>query len=129
VPLNKDPQVRDSQVRIALGRYGEAIAARCLTDSGHRVIETNWRCARGEIDIIAAHGRTLVICEVKTRSSLAFGHPAEAVDPAKSQRLRLLASQWMTEHPGGWDSIRFDVVAVLRGPDGPAQVRHLRAAF
>ena len=113
----------------ALGRYGEAIAARCLTDTGHRLIETNWRCARGEIDIIAAHGRTLVICEVKTRTSLAFGEPAEAVDEAKSRRLRLLAAQWLAEHPGGWDSIRFDVVSVLRRAHGPAQVRHLRAAF
>ena len=113
----------------ALGRYGEAIAARCLTDTGHRLIETNWRCDRGEIDIIAAEGRTLVICEVKTRTSLAFGEPAEAVDEAKSRRLRLLASRWLAEHPGGWDSIRFDVVSVLRRPHGPAQVRHLRAAF
>jgi putative endonuclease len=112
-----------------LGRYGEAIAARCLTDSGHRLIETNWRCGRGEIDIIAADGRTLVICEVKTRTSLAFGEPAEAVDEAKSRRLRLLATQWLAEHPGGWESIRFDVVSVLRRAHGPAQVRHLRAAF
>jgi putative endonuclease len=112
-----------------LGRYGEAIAARYLTDSGHRLIETNWRCGRGEIDIIAAEGRTLVICEVKTRTSLAFGEPSEAVDAAKSQRLRLLAVQWLAEHPGGWDSIRFDVVSVLRRVHGPAQVRHLRAAF
>jgi putative endonuclease len=113
----------------ALGRYGEAIAARCLVDSGHRLIETNWRCGRGEIDIIAADGRTLVICEVKTRTSLAFGEPAEAVDEAKSRRLRLLATQWLAEHPGGWESIRFDVVSVLRRASGPAQVQHLRAAF
>jgi putative endonuclease len=113
----------------ALGRYGEAIAARCLTDTGHRLIETNWRCARGEIDIIAAAGRTLIICEVKTRSSLAFGEPAEAVDEAKARRLRLLTAQWLAEHPGSWESIRFDVVSVLCRARGPAQVRHLRAAF
>jgi putative endonuclease len=113
----------------SLGRYGEAIAARCLTDSGHRLIEVNWRCGRGEIDIIAADGRTLVICEVKTRSSVAFGEPAEAVGVVKSQRLRLLATQWLAEHPGNWESIRFDVVSVLRRAHGPAQVRHLRAAF
>jgi putative endonuclease len=117
------------QFKDALGRYGETIAARLLTDTGHRLIETNWRCGRGEIDIIAAHGRTLVICEVKTRSSIAFGEPAEAVDMAKSKRLRLLATQWLAEHPGTWESIRFDVVAVLRGPRGPARVRHLRGAF
>jgi len=117
------------QLKDALGRYGELIAARCLTDSGHQLIETNWRCRRGEIDIIAAEGRTLVICEVKTRSSLAFGEPAAAVDAAKAQRLRVLAAQWLVEHPGSWDAVRFDVVAVLRRATGPARVRHLRAAF
>ena len=117
------------QLKDALGRYGEAIAARFLTDTGHQLIETNWRCGRGEIDIIASHGQTLVICEVKTRSSVAFGEPAEAVDVTKSRRLRLLATQWLAEHPGNWETIRFDVVAVLRGARGPAQVRHLRGAF
>jgi putative endonuclease len=113
----------------SLGRYGEAVAVRMLADAGYRLIETNWRCRDGEIDIIAAAGRTLVICEVKTRSSTAFGEPAEAVGSVKSGRLRRLANQWLAEHPGGWDTIRFDVVSVLRPPTGPARVRHLRAAF
>lgn len=113
----------------ALGRYGEAIAARCLTDTGYSVIEQNWRCARGEIDIVASKDSTLVICEVKTRSSTAFGEPAEAVGAVKSRRLRQLGAQWLAEHPGGWAAVRFDVVAVLRPPRGPAQVRHLQDAF
>jgi putative endonuclease len=113
----------------ALGKYGERIAARCLRDAGFDVLETNWRCPRGEIDIVAADGRTLVICEVKTRSSVAFGDPAEAVGFVKAARLRTLGVQWMTDHPGGWDEIRFDVVSVLRRGSGPAQVRHLRGAF
>jgi putative endonuclease len=113
----------------AIGRYGERIAARCLQDLGIDVIESNWRCARGEIDIVAADAGTLVFCEVKTRSSLAFGDPAEAVGWVKSRRLRSLGLQWMAEHPGAWDSIRFDVVAVLWRPRAPAQVRHLRGAF
>lgn len=62
-------QLKQPRFKDALGRYGEAIAARCLTDSGHRLIEVNWRCARGEIDIIAADGPTLVICETPRMNS------------------------------------------------------------
>lgn len=112
-----------------LGRYGERIAAQLLVDSGLRILDTNWRCPRGEIDIIAAAGSTLVICEVKTRTTVSFGEPAEAVGRVKSARLRLLATQWLAEHPGSWSEVRFDVVSVLRGPAGPARVRHLRGAF
>src|SRR5919107_1556136 len=100
-PQPTEPQVTSTHSKDALGRYGEAIAARCLTDSGHRLIEVNWRCARGEIDIIAADGRTLVICEVKTRSSLAFGEPAEAVDEAKSRRVGLAGRPWVGGEPRG----------------------------
>ncbi|MEO6702552.1 MAG: YraN family protein [Jatrophihabitantaceae bacterium] len=117
------------QLKDAIGRYGEAVAARLLIDAGYRVIETNWRSRRGEIDIIAVTGRTLVICEVKTRSSVAFGEPAEAVGPAKAARLRQLATEWLAANPGTWDEIRFDVISVLRPATGPAQVRHLRGAF
>lgn len=113
----------------ALGQYGERVAARCLVDAGFEIIETNWRCARGELDIVACEGRTLVICEVKTRSSAAYGDPAEAVGWAKSQRLRGLSLQWLADHPGQWESIRFDVVSVLKAGVGPARVRHLRGVL
>ena len=112
-----------------LGRYGERIAAQVLLDSGLRIIDTNWRCPRGEIDIIACSGRTLVICEVKTRTSAGFGDPAEAVNATKAARLRMLATQWLSEQTASWADIRFDVVSVLREPTGPARVRHLRGAF
>lgn len=117
------------QLKDKLGRYGEAIAAQLLIDRGYRILDRNWRCSHGEIDIVAAVERTLVVCEVKTRSSVEFGEPAEAVDRSKASRLRILAAQYLAVHPGGWDDIRFDVVSVLRPPAGPAQVRHLTAAF
>ncbi len=112
-----------------LGRYGEQLAVQLLADAGYRILARNWRCQQGEIDIVAADGATLVVCEVKTRSSARFGEPAEAVGRLKSARLRQLAARWLAAHPGDWSEIRFDVVAVLRGPAGPAQVRHLRGAF
>ncbi|MSY98262.1 MAG: YraN family protein, partial [Actinobacteria bacterium] len=63
----------------ALGQYGEEVAARYLSGLGMKVIERNWRCEFGEIDIVASEGIALVVCEVKTRSSEAFGSPFEAI--------------------------------------------------
>ncbi len=112
----------------AVGQYGEQVAARFLTDAGFRIIERNWRCRYGELDIVARDGATLVFCEVKTRSSLAYGDPAEAVAGAKAKRLRRLAARWLEEHPGPWAEVRIDVVSVVRRRQGAAEVRHLRAA-
>ena len=71
----------------------------------------------------------LVVCEVKTRSGLGFGAPAEAVTPAKAARIRRLAATWLTSHRAGWCEVRFDVVAVLCPPQGPTTVTHLPGAF
>ncbi len=113
----------------AVGAYGEQVAARHLQDAGFVLLERNWRCSEGEIDLVAADGGVLVICEVKTRSSLAYGDPAEAVVGAKAARLRRLAVRWMAAHDSRWPEVRFDVVTVLRRPRGAAAVRHLRGAF
>jgi putative endonuclease len=116
------------RVKDAVGRFGEQVAARQLEDAGLRILDRNWRCAEGEIDIVAADGDTLVFCEVKTRSGLAFGDPAEAVVAAKAARLRRLALRWLAAHDLGWRELRFDVVTVLRRDEG-LLVRHLRGAF
>lgn len=118
------------RVKDAVGRFGEQLAVEWLTAEGLTVLERNWRCSDGELDIVAAEGHTLVFVEVKTRSSLGFGDPAEAVVPAKAARLRRLAVRWLIEHPEPyWPDIRFDVIAVVRRtPSGPS-VRHLRGAF
>jgi putative endonuclease len=105
------------KVKDALGRFGEDVAARHLERAGLVLVERNWRCREGEIDIVALDGAVLVFCEVKTRSGLAFGSPAEAVSPTKQRRLRVLAARWLGDHPQPWTELRFDVVSVLRTRD------------
>jgi putative endonuclease len=108
-----------------LGDYGERLAARYLQDCGLSIVDRNWRCVHGEIDLVAREGDCLVFCEVKTRRSLRFGDPVEAVTPAKAARLRRLAAAWLREHDVRSGRIRIDVVAILRPASGPATVRHL----
>jgi putative endonuclease len=112
-----------------LGDHGERIAAAYLTDAGLRVLDRNWRCREGELDIVAREGDALVFCEVKTRRGVGYGHPVEAVTPVKQRRLRLLAQRWLAAHDEHAPDLRFDVVGVLVRPDRPALVTHLRGAF
>ena len=112
-----------------LGRHGEGIAAAYLTATGLQVLDRNWRCREGELDLVARDGDALVFCEVKTRRGTGFGHPVEAVTPAKQRRLRTLAHRWLAAHDHHAPDLRFDVVGVLVRPSGPALVTHLRAAF
>jgi putative endonuclease len=111
--------------RRALGRYGEQLAARYLTDCGLEVIDRNWRCEHGEIDLVARDGDCVVFCEVKTRRTERFGAPVEAVHAAKAARLRRLASAWLLAHDERAVRVRIDVVGVLRPRGGPALVRHV----
>jgi putative endonuclease len=122
---------RAAQAAHAVGAYGERLAARYLAESGMQILDRNWRCDQGEIDIVAMDERALVIVEVKTRRTLAFGSPIEAVTPAKAARLRRLACCWLTAHRSIVDAaadvadVRVDVVGVLRPSRGPAQIEHL----
>jgi putative endonuclease len=120
------------RVKDAVGRFGEDLAARWLTESGWQILARNWRCPEGELDLIGLDGAVLAFVEVKTRSTLAFGDPAEAVTPAKSTRIHRLAGAWLaSDHPPlRWSRLRFDVVTVVRlGPAGHPQLRHLPGAF
>ena len=114
--------------RRALGDFGERLAARRLSDEGYVLLDRNWRCSDGEIDIVARDGASLVVCEVKTRSSDAFGTPLEAITEVKARRLARLARRWIEAHPDvrSTGSVRIDVVTVVRRRRGPAQVEHLR---
>lgn len=121
-------RVPHGRARGALGRYGEALAARRLTQDGMTVLARNWRCGRtGEIDIVARDGDALVVCEVKTRRAGIFQHPMAAITPAKASRLRGLAERWLQEHggapPGG---VRIDLVGVLLPRRGAPVVEHVR---
>ena len=115
--------------RAALGSYGERVAVRALTDAGLQVLDRNWRCREGELDVVARDGDALVFCEVKTRSGTGFGHPAEAVTSAKRRRLRQLAAAWLVAHDQHAPDLRFDVVGVHVPVSGPPRVVHLRNAF
>ncbi len=108
-----------------LGAYGEACAARYLTGLGMTVLDRNWRCDQGEIDLILRDGHVLVICEVKTRSSATYGGPFEAVTGHKAMRLRRLAMHWLEVHDVEPPSVRIDVVSVVLQPRGGPVVERI----
>lgn len=109
----------------SLGAYGESVAARMLVAGGMVLIDRNWRCQAGEIDLVLRDGDVLVFCEVKTRSSAAYGHPLEAVTAAKAARLRRLGARWLDDHDVHPCEVRIDVVGVLRPERGAALVEHV----
>ncbi len=102
-----------------LGKEGEQAAVSYLEGCGFRILDRNWRCADGEIDIVAVDRHTFVVCEVKTRSGTRYGTPLDAVGQAKRRRLRRLAAQWLAAH-----GIRFDQITHRRAR--PAARRHRR---
>ena len=110
----------------ALGAYGERVAARHLTDAGMVVLDRNWRCVEGELDLVLRDGPVLVACEVKTRTSLAHGSPHEAVTDAKLARLHRLTQRWAEAHGETPPEVRVDLVAVLQPGRGAALVEHVR---
>jgi putative endonuclease len=109
-----------------LGSYGERVAVQRLVGQGMVLVDRNWRCDLGEVDLVLRDGDVLVFCEVKTRSSAAYGHPLEAVTPVKGERLRLLAEAWVEEHGVDPPDIRIDLVGVLLADRGAAEVEHVQ---
>ena len=105
-----------TQRRRALGASGEEAVASWYEAHGYEVLSRNWRCRDGELDLVVRDGRRFVFCEVKTRTTDAFGAPVEAVTRAKQMRLRRLAARWLEdEAPMPPREIRFDVASVLAG--------------
>ena len=113
-------------LRIALGSFGEDRAARHLVEHGMVVLDRNWRCEAGEIDLVLRDGEVLVVCEVKTRTSTAYGSPVEAVTETKAERLRRLADRWIEERGLRPPEVRIDVVGVLLPRRGAPEIVHVR---
>lgn len=109
-----------------LGVTGEQLAADYLEDRGLRIIDSNWRCRAGEIDLVALEGNDLVVVEVKTRSSRRYGDPLEAVSLAKARRLRTLAVMWAREHHHVPGLLRIDAVGIVMERGSLPEIDHRR---
>lgn len=109
-----------------LGRHGEQLATDHLEARGYRILDRNWRCSQGELDLVAEDDGTLVFVEVKTRSGIGFGDPAEAVTPRKLARIGRLAGAWCAEHRPRSRRMRVDVVGIVVPPGGEVRLQHLR---
>lgn len=112
--------------RQALGAYGERVAEAHLVAAGLVLLDRNWRCSEGELDLVLREGRVLVACEVKARSGEGGAAPHEAITPAKLDRLLRLAERWQVEHGVRAPEVRVDLVAVHHPRRGAARVEHVR---
>ena len=112
----------------ARGRWGEDRACALLRRTDHEILDRNWRSperhVRGELDIVASSGPTIVFCEVKARRQTSFGGAAAAVDHRKQEQIRTLAESWLRVNDVRYDGVRFDVIAI----DG-VRIDHLESAF
>lgn len=110
------------------GQWGEEQAARYLREKGYQIIKRNQRTPYGEIDIIAEKQRTLVIIEVKARSSEKFGNPEDAVTRKKQDRIRQSSLWWIQQNKYSYNEIRFDVIGILRKGD-QWEIKHWISGF
>jgi putative endonuclease len=120
-PMSTDP-------RRKLGAFAEGLAASFLESLGYRVLERNWRCRLGEIDLICREAETLVFVEVRARRGTRFGTPEESLDGRKRRRLERLATAYVQSSSwlGAW---RIDVVTVRIANNAAPEIRHYPSAF
>lgn len=111
------------------GTKGEQIALSFLLGLGYRLVEKNFRCRSGEIDLIVLDGPALVFVEVKARHGTGFGLPQEAVGPAKQARIRRLAQYFLQVRARDEQEFRFDVVAIAFSSGGIPRIEHLKGVF
>lgn len=112
-----------------VGMRGEELALSFLSGLGYHLLEKNYRCRLGEIDLIMKDGQTLVFIEVKTRRSTLYGSPQEAVGPAKQAKIRRLAGYYLLTKGIKEQQLRFDVVAIQFERKGKHRVEHLKGVF
>ena len=115
----------------AVGRRGEDLAVAELQRQGMEVLARNWRCGRlGEVDVVALDRSTavptVVVCEVKCRSGLGYGHPLESITWAKLRTLRQLAAEWVRDHPSGPVRVRIDAIGIVLLTGQDPQLTHAR---
>jgi putative endonuclease len=118
-----------SRARINLGLQGEDLATDYFKNKGYKILSRNYRKQTGEIDIIARDGEYLVFIEVKTRTSLLFGQPYEAVTLKKQGQISRVALDYITRNKLHNQAMRFDVVSVLIPVNGKIEINHLPACF
>jgi putative endonuclease len=123
-----DMTTQTTMTRIQLGAMGEALAVDYLTRMGLRILQRNWRCRYGELDVIASDdaARAVVFVEVKTRTGDGYGGLAQAVTPRKVRRLRRLAGLWLAGQDERWSTIRIDVIGVRVGRRRTPEITHLQ---
>jgi putative endonuclease len=110
------------------GKRGEVAAERYLKEKGYVVVERNYRCASGEVDLIVLDGRVIVFVEVKTRSGDRFGTPAEAVERRKQRKMIRAAQYFLAHNRLGERDARFDVVGIS-WPGREPRIEHIENAF
>ncbi|MCV7122880.1 YraN family protein [Mycobacterium lacus] len=114
--------------RVQLGAFGEALAVDHLTRTGLRILDRNWRCRYGEIDVIASDTATATVLfvEVKTRTGDGYGGLAHAVTERKVRRLRRLAALWLAGQDERWSAVRIDMIGVRIGRRRTPEITHLQ---
>ncbi|NMA95925.1 MAG: YraN family protein [Clostridiales bacterium] len=114
---------------IELGRYGEQVAKHHLIGGGYRILAENFTCKSGEIDIIAQKGGYIIFVEVKTRRTLSYGYPGQAVDRRKQIRYGKIASTYIRQNRIFNKSYRFDVIEIYIKDKGSHTINHIENAF
>ena len=117
------------RTRNEIGAMGEALAALELEQQGLEILDRNWSCRWGELDVVALDRsdgrRTVVFCEVKCRTGRNYGDPLESITRAKVRRLRQLAAEWMSQHSLQVDGMRLDAIGVLLQRDHQPVLVHV----